>query len=91
MAENGCSRLYAGLFLDLVCQLLHLADTLGNDYNEVLLARLLCFLYLGYNIAVKIERNLWYKYRGSADGDTRLKSYPAGSASHDLTDAAALV
>lgn len=41
MAENGCSRLDAGLGFDFLCYLSGSADALGNDNYKVLLAGLL--------------------------------------------------
>lgn len=91
MAENGCSRLDAGLGFDFLCYLSGSADALGNDNYKVLLAGLLELADTRDNIALDIVLDLGHDYRRCADSDARFKCEITCAASHDLDDRAAVV
>ena len=91
MAENGCSRLDAGLSFDFLCYLSGSADALGNDNYKVLLAGLLELADTRDNIALDIVLDLGHDYRRCADSDARFKCEITCAASHDLDDRAAVV
>ena len=55
MAQNGGAGVDAGACLNLVCDFLCMADTLGNDNNEVTLAGLLSLSDLIQNITLHVK------------------------------------
>ena len=55
MAQNSGAGVDAGACLNLVCDLLCMADTLGNNNNEVTLAGLLSLSDLIQNITLHVK------------------------------------
>ena len=91
VAQNGGAGVDAGAGLDLVGDLLGMADALGDDDDEVVLAGLFGHLDAVEDVALHIELVLGQQHGHGARGDGHVQGDVAGVAAHDLHHAAPVV
>ena len=91
MAQHGSAGVDARAGLDLVCQVLRMADALGDDDDEMLLAGFLRGLHLGDDVALQVVRNLRDQRYKRPHRDARVQRDVPGIAPHDLHNTAAVV
>ena len=91
MTQNRCTGINAGTGLDLVCDLLRMADALGHDDDEMTLAGLLGLCDLIQNIALHVELFLRQQNSHSTRSDGHVQCNITGIAAHDLDHTAAVM
>ena len=91
VAQNGGTGVDTGAGLDLIGDLLRVADALGHDDDEVALAGALSLDDLIEDVALHIEFLLGQQHGHSAGGDGDVQSNVTSVAAHDLDDAAAVM
>ena len=91
MAQNGGASVDAGAGLDLVGDLLRVADALGDDDDKVALAGALGLNDLVEDVALHIKFLLRQQHSHSTGGDGDVQGDIACVAAHDLDDAATVV
>ena len=91
VAQNGGTGVDTGAGLDLIGNLLRVADALGHDDDEVALAGALSLDDLIEDVALHIEFLLGQQHGHSAGGDGDVQSNVTSVAAHDLDDAAAVM
>ena len=91
MAQNRRTGIDAGAGLDLVGDLLRMADALCHDDDEVTLAGTLSLGDLIQDVVLHVEFLLRQQDRHCARSDGNIQSDVTRVAAHDLNDAAAVV
>ncbi len=91
VAQDGGTGINAGAGLDLVGDLLRVANALGNDDDEVALAGALRLGDLIEDVVLHVEFLLRQQDRHCTRGDGNVQSDVTRIAAHDLDNAAAVV
>ena len=91
MAQNGSTGIDAGAGLDLVGNLLRVANALGNDDNEVALTGALRLGDFIQNVVLHIEFLFGQQHSHGTGGNGNVQSDVTRIAAHDLDHAAAVM